>query len=206
MQDKVSTYNGGTRTCKQEGNTVGSLTKRQKSIVIGCLLGDGAMRCKNNALLEINHSFKQRAYVDWKYQQLRRLVATPPKKRFGRNGRIAYRFTTLSIPALTKIYKKFYLNGQKRIPDGLRLTNLSLAVWFMDDGCRSRRAAYFNTQKFSMIEQRRLIRLLRAKGITADINRDKKYWRLRVAVASMKRLKGLIQPYILPSLRYKLPS
>ena len=70
---------------------MGSLTERQRAIIIGCMLGDGAMRCKNNALLEINHSFKQKDYVDWKYQQFKNIVATPPKKRFGKDGRVAYR-------------------------------------------------------------------------------------------------------------------
>ena len=31
------------------GNTVGSLTEAQRSIIIGTLLGDGSMRCKTNA-------------------------------------------------------------------------------------------------------------------------------------------------------------
>jgi len=39
-------------------NTVGSLTEEQKSILVGCLLGDGTMRKKKNAHLEINHIFK----------------------------------------------------------------------------------------------------------------------------------------------------
>jgi hypothetical protein len=37
------------------GNTVGSLSDEQHFIVVGTLLGDGTMRCKANALLEINH-------------------------------------------------------------------------------------------------------------------------------------------------------
>jgi LAGLIDADG DNA endonuclease family protein len=61
------------------GNVVGSLSEVQHAIVIGSLLGDGSMRCKTNALLEINHSAKQRSYVDWKYRQLADLVVTPPK-------------------------------------------------------------------------------------------------------------------------------
>ena len=32
------------------GNTVGSLSDLQHSIVIGTLLGDGVMRCKTNAI------------------------------------------------------------------------------------------------------------------------------------------------------------
>src|SRR4051794_34799212 len=52
------------------GNTVGSLSEVQHAIVIGSLLGDGSMRCKTNALLEINHSIHQRSYVDWKFSHL----------------------------------------------------------------------------------------------------------------------------------------
>src|ERR1700685_123361 len=72
---------------------VGSLTEVQHSIVIGSLLGDGAMRCKVNALLEINHCFEQRAYVDWKYLHLSDLMGTAPKARTSNGSRIAYRFT-----------------------------------------------------------------------------------------------------------------
>jgi hypothetical protein len=61
------------------GNTVGSLSEVQREIIVGSLLGDGAMRCKTNALLEINHSFRQAGYVDWKFRHLADLVRTPPK-------------------------------------------------------------------------------------------------------------------------------
>ena len=60
---------------------MGSLTEKQKSIIEGCLLGDGSMRCKTNALLEINHSLEQKPYVDWKYENLKDLVRTPPKAK-----------------------------------------------------------------------------------------------------------------------------
>ena len=165
------------------------------------------MRCKDNALLEINHSFRQKAYVDWKYQLFKNIVTTPPKKRFGKNGRIAYRFTTRSLPKLTTIYKQFYQEGRKIIPADLKITNLSLAVWVMDDGCKSYRAMYLNTQKFDRSEQHRLAELLDTQhGIKTSINKDKKYWRLRVAVGSVGMLKRLVKPHFLPSLTYKLPS
>lgn len=51
----------------------------QHAIIVGSLLGDGAMRCKSNALLEINHCLAQRVYVDWKYLALAPFVATPPE-------------------------------------------------------------------------------------------------------------------------------
>jgi LAGLIDADG DNA endonuclease family len=125
------------------GNTVGSLSELQHSIVIGTLLGDGAMRCKTNALLEINHSVHQQTYVDWKFGHLAELVSTPPKQRAGNGGRTAYRFVTRSLPELTPYYRLFYSAGRKVAPEVV-LTPQALAVWMMDDGSRSRRALYLN--------------------------------------------------------------
>jgi LAGLIDADG DNA endonuclease family len=187
------------------GNAVGSLSEVQRAIVIGSLLGDGSMRCKTNALLEINHSTHQRSYVDWKFSQLADLVTTPPKERKGNGGRVAYRFVTRSDPALTPYYRLFYAGGRKRVPE-VELAPLSLAVWFMDDGCRSRNAVYLNTQQFDEQGQRTMLKMLSKQwGLDATLNRDKSYYRIRVSVRSTKRLAELIRPYLLSELRYKLP-
>jgi recombination protein RecA len=204
----VPAYNGELRSTRGrvEDNTVGSLTETQRSLVVGCLLGDGAMRCKANALLEINHSFAQREYVDWKFHVLSNLVATPPKARNGNAGRTAYRFTTRSLPALTPYYEAFYVGNRKIVPK-LELTPLALATWFMDDGCKSRRAIYLNTQQFDLGSQSRLLdMLLEQWRIDATLNRDKSYRRIRVAVSSMERFKRIVEPYLRAEFRYKLPS
>ena len=185
---------------------MGSLTERQKAIIVGCLLGDGTMRCKTNALLEINHSIKQQEYVTWKFNELKELVSTKPHKRFGNAGRIAYRFTTKSLPELTEIYRRFYSNGKKIIPGELQIHPLSLAVWFMDDGCKSYRAIYLNTQKFNVAEQNKLARLLKDQfDIAASLNKDKKYYRLRIAVSSVSNFQEIIKLYLLPMFCYKTP-
>jgi LAGLIDADG DNA endonuclease family protein len=185
---------------------VGSLSEVQRQIIVGSLLGDGSMRCKTNALLEINHSSQQRSYVDWKYRHLAELVRTPPKARNGNGGRIAYRFVTRSLPELTPYFRLFYGTGRKRIPE-VELSELTLAVWFMDDGCRSRNAVYLNTQQYDDTSQRTLLRLLRDQwGIEAALNRDKSYYRVRLSVEGTRKLAGLIEPHLLPELRYKLPQ
>ncbi len=209
MLTQASADNGGALPPRQvgAGNTVGSLTEAQEALIVGCLLGDGAMRCKTHALLEINHSVDQREYVEWKYHELKGLVATPPKARRSGWRRVAYRFTTRSLPALTPLYKRFYPDGQKQVPDDLILKPFSMAVWLMDDGAKSYRAVYFNTQKYDRFSQERLIEMLwRQHAIRARLNRDKQYWRLRIAVDSVERLKRLVQPHLLSMFDYKLPS
>jgi hypothetical protein len=179
----------------------------QHAIVVGSLLGDGSMRCKTNALLEINHSSHQRGYVDWKFGHLADLVSTPPRARSGNGGRIAYRFVTRSEPALTPYYRLFYEHGNTQVPRLATLPALALAVWFMDDGCRSRNAVYLNTQQFDAQSQALLVEVLsRQWGLESTLNRDKSYHRIRISVKSTRRLSALIWPYLLPELRYKLPQ
>ena len=113
---------------------------------------------------------------------------------------------TRSLPVLTPYFRLFYEAGKKQAPD-VELSPLSLAVWFMDDGCRSRNAVYLNTQQFDWRSQHVLLRLLQEKwGITATLNRDKIYHRIRVSVTGTARLAAVIDPYLLPELRYKLPQ
>jgi hypothetical protein len=122
-------------------NTVGNLTQRQKSLIIGCILGDGYLRQlpkRKNAFLEVNHSIKARAYVNWKYSVLKNICESQPEER-KIDKRRGYRFFTKQHPQITELYRKFYEKGRKKIPGGFQLTPLTLAVWFMDDGSRTKK-------------------------------------------------------------------
>jgi len=183
-----------------------AISGEQHSVLVGLLLGDGAMRCKRNALFEVNHCFAQRRYVEWKYELLRNLVRTPPKLRSSNGNRLAFRFTTLSLPALTPYYRAFYQNGHKIVPD-IALSPLALATWFMDDGCKSRRTVYLNTQQFDICGQLNAIEMLeRCFGIGASLNRDKAYFGIRIAGRSISRFLEIVRPYIIPEMQYKLPG
>jgi hypothetical protein len=189
---------------------VGSLTSTQHAILLGSLLGDGTLRRQGNrlnALLEVNHTYKQQDYVDWKWQQFRDYILTPPKSRKGKGVRIAYRFTTRSLPIFTDYYDSFYIQGRKCIPSNLKLDPLSLAVWFMDDGNKSRSAFYLNTQQFTLKEQQFLQKILfDTFGFNSALNRDKIYFRIRISTKSSLSMKRLIEPYVISSMRYKLTN
>ena len=189
-------------------NTVGSLTQTQRSIIIGSILGDGYLRVikgRRDAFLEINHSIKQKEYVDWKYDQLKSIVKSRPKSRKGVANRIAYRFYTKQHPELTELMHSFYRNRVKTIPDNLQLDPLILAVWFMDDGSKCRPSdIYLNTQQFNNESQRKIIFSLNELGLKASLNKDKSYNRIRFIKSSLPRLKDLIEKYIIPEMRYKI--
>ena len=191
-------------------NTVGSLTQQQKSLIIGTLLGDGYLRIfpgRKNVLLEINHSFAQKEYVDWKYGILKNISGSPPKARKGNGSRIAYRFYSKQLPELTALYKLFYKKKRKVIPSTITLDPISLAVWFMDDGSRSRSTdVYLNTQQFSVRDQKKVVQALQKLGLEATLNKDKSYYRLRFLKHSLPKLRTLLTEGIIPSMKYKIES
>jgi hypothetical protein len=190
------------------GNTVGSLTSTQHAVLIGSLLGDGTLRRqrgKLNALLEVNHAYASRDYVDFKHDVFEEYVLTPPKRRKGNGKRVAYRFTTRSLPVFTRYFDRFYPDGHKLVPKDLKLSPLALAVWYMDDGSKSRSACYLNTQQFGQEDQETLQGILRDQfSIESNLNRDKQYTRIRVTTKGTIKLFELVQPHVIDCFRYKL--
>lgn len=188
-------------------NTVGSLSGLEQSIIIGSVLGDGYLRImpnRSDAFLEINHSIKAKDYVDFKYNSLKRICKSKPRERKNNNDRVAYRFYTKQHPEITKIYEDFYENSRKIIPKNLKLNPVILAIWYMDDGSKSRDTdIYLNTQNFSLNDQNTLVVALRKMGIKSRLNKDKKYFRIRILKESINFFMELITPYICESMRYK---
>jgi hypothetical protein len=181
------------------------LSSWQRELVIGSLLGDAyLMPTTSGCCFRVNHGLQQRECVDWKYILLATYVRTPPRE----SGNCYY-FRTVTHPEFSAYRRLFYQNSRKIIPVELlyeQFTGFSLAVWLMDDGAFDGKQLRLNTQSFSLEENEALGDLLRAKlGIEARLNRDKDRYRLRICSASLKRLKRLVEPHIIPSMLYKLP-
>lgn len=190
------------------GNTVGSLTQQQRDLIIGSALGDGYLRQlegRKDAFLEINHSIKAKDYVDWKYEILKNICQSPPKQRIIDATRTAYRFFTRQNEEISKIYRIFYQKGVKIIPKELVLNPLILAIWYMDDGSKgSKDNVYLNSQQFTILEQKRLLYALREIGLNGRMNKDKKYYRIRILKESIPDFIRIIKPFIIPSMSYKI--
>jgi hypothetical protein len=181
------------------------LNEFQKSVIIGCILGDGyLLKTTRGFCLRINHSLKQKALVDWKYTALKE-ISTPPKVY-----KNSYYFRTVSHPIMLYYRKLFYRGKCKVIPRELavHMNSVVLAVWIMDDGTNElghSKCLRINTQCFSLEDQLRLIQILREKfGIITTLNRDKDRFRLRVKKESMEKLISLIKPYIIKEMYYKI--
>ena len=53
------------------------LSNIQNAILVGCVFGDAYIDKKGK--IQIEHSLKQKEYVDWKYKQLESISYNPPK-------------------------------------------------------------------------------------------------------------------------------
>ena len=192
-----------------------SMTRRQRQILDGILLGDGHLEKQRGALtarLKIEHSEAQSAYVDWKFSEWREWVRTPPRSRL-RQNRLGtssrnVAFTTLSHLEFEMVWRRFYKDRRKVVPMDLELTPLAMAVWFMDDGSKKSnqcRGLYLNTQSFVLREVRFLqMVLLRDVGVETSVRKQRDGVQIYIPSSSVTDMTAYIVDYVLPSMRYKL--
>lgn len=181
----------------------------QKSLIIGTLLGDGCLLSNasgTNYRLQIAHGEKQKQYLWWKYILLKNWVLSSPVY-YAKNR--AWRFRTLSHATFTELRQEFYCKALKIIPEdiySILRDPFALAVWYMDDGTRFHNGGYtLNTQSFTKKENERLVKS--AKEIYNwhwTLHGDRGRHRIYIGKKEAKEFRELIEPYIFPSLRYKL--
>jgi recombination protein RecA len=192
------------------------LTKTQRSIIVGTLLGDGHLETQNGRKayrLKIEHASGQEAYAAWLYEQLQDWVRTPlatKQKQVAGVTSLHFWFQTLSVVQFRFYGLQFYDDqGQKRVPKIIRrlLTPLALAVWFMDDGLaksKHHRAVILNTQCF---KRRDIIKLQDALakryGLETSIRIQKDGLQILITGEHAHSFMMIVAPYMLPSFSYK---
>jgi hypothetical protein len=192
------------------------LTQRQRQIIVGKMLGDGHLETQNNGKtyrLKVEHSIKQKEYVDWFYQEFKEwILAKPQKKRKIRNGKLSYNYwvNTLASGSFRFYAHQFYKDKKKVIPKLIHrwLTPLSLAVWFMDDGSiksKNHKARIINTQGFEKKEVLRLISALKSKfGIQSKLRKQKDGYQIMILSESADEFARLIKNHLYNSMKYKI--
>ena len=196
------------------------LGKKQREVLIGSVLGDGFLQAtgKRNARLRLEHSAKQKSYLEWKYEVLKNFMQAPPKylERLNpvwKRTYFYYRCQTHSTPYLGKLRRLFYDGSDKIIPvniQSLFKAPQSLAVWYMDDGHLYHRdkMAEIYLPCYQVEEVQRLSLALEANfGLKPTIKiKKKKYPVFSFDVLQTKHLVEIVRHYIIPSLEYKIFS
>lgn len=182
------------------------MTDRQREILIGCMLGDAYIHPLGK--IRIEQSIKQRDYVQWKYQELKSLAyPSLPRGVIHRNLKANREYQSLFFS--TRQYFRpwrvvFYQKGKKIFPNDLLLTPLSLAVWYMDDGCWTGKKCVISTESFNEGDSNNIQNtLLNQLGIESVVGKNGK---LTVRKKSHDKFYSLVSPYIISSMKYKIPN
>lgn len=195
-------------------------TDRQKQIVFGTLLGDGYLRPTNgNAenhsyALSLCHGEKQLEYLTWKFHEFENFVLTKEFRvntRSFRGNAPTYSFSTVSHPFLNEAHSICYSSdGKKDITEQWlsRLTPLSLAVWYMDDGSLNKRShtIVLCTNSFSREGQLLAIDWLKERyDICAILEpRRNNQTVLRINASQSRKFMDIVGPHVPSCMNYKL--
>lgn len=184
-----------------------AVSDRQMEIIVGCLLGDGYIHPRGQ--IQICQSIKELPYLNWKYRELSSLAYGPPTRVERFDSR--YQKTYVGVRFWLRQYfrplrKIFYPEGRKIFPVVISeyFTDLSLAVWYMDDGnLFNRRHLKIATDGFDKKSRIWIQKVLLTKfGLESSIQASGK---MRIPVESLQNFLTLIKPHIHSSMRYKIP-
>ena len=195
-----------------------SLSREQKSILFGIILGDGYLQKtgKKNARLRLEHGEQQKEYLLWKVRKLGKFFQGKAKyleriHPITKKKYCYWRHQSQSTPYLGKLRKIFCPEGKKKIPEKLEkyLTPLTLTVWYMDDGYYylRDRCSYLYLGNVSEKEAKIVTRVLSEKFIiAARVKQKKKGYAIYFSPEETQKLKNLIKGHMLSQFKYKLPS
>ena len=192
------------------------LSIEEKDILVGTILGDAHVcKLKQESRVEFTHSTRQKEYLFWKYEKLKRWCGAKPHLVRIEDARyqkeyLQWRFSTVSRAVFDDLRKIFYRGKIKIIPRSISeiiTSPLSLAVWFMDDGGRRNDSygLFLNTLSFVKPEHELLRECLRKNfGIESRIHWISDGYRLYIPSSEAKRFCTIVSPHIVDTLRYKL--
>lgn len=204
----VFTDKGWIQACSLKNGDVVYKNKKDlsqviKQMIVGCLLGDS---CVNNNSVHFSHSEKQRDYLEAKARLLGDLWIDSGTVTSGYGSKMVRGHTVVNavvLDAISAPLEKYF-------------TPIAVAFWLMDDGSLcipegDTQSPYFRfyTQGHDDATIDELLRLLEKRfGIHATTNictKTKKRY-IRISADDTDRLSAFIAPFVVPSMKYKLPK
>ena len=122
---------------KKRGISPKSLTKFQKEVLIGTLLGDAALKKSKTSTLRINRSLKDKDYLNWQFKIFEDFCDRKPWQTIKNDRGKIYEgvsFETRSSSIFAQFRSEWY-QEQKIVPGKIKLTPVVVAIWLCDDGC-----------------------------------------------------------------------
>jgi len=208
---------------KDYKESLGKLSKVQWEAAIGLMLGDASLQTQNKGKtyrIKFEWGNKNKVYLDHVYGLFDEWVLTEPHKKVrispAGNEVINWGFQTLSHEAFNPLSELFLDQNKKTISTDLiknHLTPRGLAYWFSDDGGKldynkgsKNKSVVLNTQSFKDEEVESMAQQLADKfHLDCEVRPNKGKKVIVIKSASYPTFLSLIDPYIIPEMRYKLP-
>jgi hypothetical protein len=202
------------------------MTYTQRQILLGGLLGDMSIRIIRGAAnprVSAVQSVKQTDYLMWKYSVLKNLISNEPYITSGLDGfggikiHDALRFDTMALPCLLPIHNLVRGVGNKYISTFWlnEITDpIALAVWYMDDGSLTNKLRQMSfalgtisDEECFNIQNWMLYKWDITSHIYSNLQKERVNIRKTLTLTSRSnviKFKELIEPYIIPSMVYKI--
>jgi len=183
------------------------LSNIQKDVLIGKMLGDGSL---SNRAVTFGHKKDHEEYVDYTLSMLGDVAGNKQKDQLSGYGSTMSRARSISSISIENYFKDWFVEEKKIIPSNLQLSPISLAFWYMDDGClitheRQEDRASFATNGFDEISVNYLLIALEKLGLNG-VKYQSNGWRIRLNSDDADKLFVMIAPYIPLCMKYKLPE
>jgi len=188
--------------------------RQVRSAIVGMVLGYAHI--KNPGSLAIKHCLKQKNYLEMKRQILQSKQHSDLKIRdFDNSGFPGCRLETRVRPIYRILRKLIYKDGIKTVSRKVLdyLDVLGLAIWYQDDGSLSAKRRNGKIHSYDLTlntylskEQNQVIIRYFKKvwSISWGLSRSKGKYRLRMGTIEGRKFLKMIEPYIVPCMRYKV--
>ena len=189
------------------------LNDTQREVLVGVLLGDAHLETQNSGRtyrVKFEYSTEHGEYARHLYEIFKEWILTPPQLKHDATHSNIW-FQTVSHSAFRFYAHQFYDEKRKCVPKLIHryLTGRAIAYWYMDDGSiksRESKGVLFNTQGFVQNDVKRLVDVLRTKfALEANEREQKDGIQIYVSGKSYERFHEIVDEFVLPSMRYKIP-
>lgn len=217
IRDKRTSLNlnNGFHTKVRASSRIGPHNQDVLSVIVGSLLGDAYANARTieGTRLAYRQSDIHTEYLHWLYEfyvqrgycsnlKPRKYIRKLKGKEF-----YGYEFNTFTFRSFNWIHKLFYKKGVKYINPNLELylTPLALAILIMDDGCWTGNGVRIATNCFKLEEVKILANILvKLYGLNYTIKIIENHPSIYITKDSIPKLRNLVLPHIIPSMKYKL--
>lgn len=203
------------------------MNKRNRAILLGLTIGDGhIMKFQKThqkgtdkpfyATLMINHSAKQKDYIEHKAELLHSILGgkKPKLNFFKNNGFPAYRIQK-NNKYFRVLHSWLYSSGVKVVSRRIlnMLTPEAIALWYMDDGNLSAKKRNGKTHAYELFintgENRENNQVIidyfkEVHAISFGQVKNNGTYRLRCGTKEARKFIKLIEKHIIPSMKYKI--